>query len=127
MSTAKFVVGYLNGVVILLLWVWIGVALHMAYTKMDLILSHLKNCRAVKARASLKNGGPWGKLLLIGGISSFVAFPGVHLSKGELSQDDLENLPHPLKRKLVALQWSVWVLLAAMSVLVLVGTSGLLG
>ena len=61
MSTSEIAFGYLGGVV------WIGVALHMAYTKLDELLDHLKNCSAIMARAPLKHGGPWGKLLLIGG------------------------------------------------------------
>lgn len=67
MSTSEIAFGYLGGVVILGTLVWIGVALHMAYTKLDELLDHLKNCSAIMARAPLKHGGPWGKLLLIGG------------------------------------------------------------
>ncbi|BBN56315.1 hypothetical protein TRE132_44400 [Pseudomonas chlororaphis subsp. aurantiaca] len=67
MSTPEIVFGYLGGVVILGILVWIGVALHMAYTKMDELLDHLKNCSAIMVRAPLRHGGPWGKLLLIGG------------------------------------------------------------
>lgn len=33
--------------------VWIGIALHLAYTKMDLMLAHLKHCPAVMIRAPL--------------------------------------------------------------------------
>jgi hypothetical protein len=107
MSTAEFIFGYLGGIVILGAFVWIGVALQMAYTKMDVILEHLENCPAIMARAPLKHGGPWGKLLLIGGISGIVTFPGFYLKRGELNVDDLKNLPVPLKRRLVILQWSV--------------------
>ncbi|WP_259679346.1 hypothetical protein [Pseudomonas chlororaphis] len=82
MSTSEIAFGYLGGVVILGTLVWIGVALHMAYTKLDELLDHLKNCSAIMARAPLKHGGPWGKLLLIGGISGTVTFPGFHLKRG---------------------------------------------
>lgn len=44
MSTAEFVFGYLGGVVLLGVLVWIGVALHLGYTKMDMMLAHLQNC-----------------------------------------------------------------------------------
>jgi hypothetical protein len=35
------------------IFVWIGIALHLAYTKMDLMLAHLKHCPAVMIRAPL--------------------------------------------------------------------------
>jgi len=93
---------------------WIGVCLRLAYTKMDLMLEHLKNCSAIMTRAPLRNGGPWGKLLLVGGISGIVTFPNFYLKRGELSPEDLANFPAPLKRKLVVLQWSVISLLLVM-------------
>lgn len=93
---------------------WLGFCLHLAYTQMDLILRHLRNCSAVMARAPLRHGGPWGKLLLIGGISGIVTFPKFYLKRGELSSEDLAGFPAPLKRKLAVLQWSVIGLLLVM-------------
>ena len=126
MNTAEFVVGYLCALVIVCMFVWIGIALHMAYTKMDLMLEHLKNCSAIMNRAPLRHGGPWGKLLLMGGISGIVTFPGFYLKRGELSAEDLNSFPAPLKRKLALIQWSVIGLLSAMTLLALIGKSGLL-
>ena len=93
---------------------WIGLCLHLAYTKMDLMLEHLKNCSAIMTRAPLRYGGPWGRLLLVGGISGIVTFPQFYLKRGELSSEDLASFPAPLKRKLVMLQWSVISLLLVM-------------
>lgn len=93
---------------------WMGVCLHLANTKMDLMLERLKNCSAIMTRAPLRNGGPWGKLLLVGGISGIVTFPNFYLKRGELSPEDLANFPASLKRKLVVLQWSVISLLLVM-------------
>ena len=126
MNTAEFVVGYLSALVIVCMFVWIGIALHMAYTKMDLMLEHLKNGSAIMNQAPLRHGGPWGKLLLIGGISGIVTFPGFYLKRGGLSAEDLNNFPAPLKRKLALIQWSVIGLLSAMTLLALIGKSGLL-
>ena len=61
---------------------WLGFCLHLAYTQVDLILGHLKSCSAITARAPLRHGGPWGKILLIGGISGIVTFPGFLFEKG---------------------------------------------
>lgn len=41
----------------------IGISLHLAYTKMDVMLNHLQNCPAVMIRAPLRNAGPWGNML----------------------------------------------------------------
>ncbi|WP_045882029.1 hypothetical protein [Pseudomonas chlororaphis] len=121
MNTPEIVFGYLGGVVILGAFVWIGVALHMAYTQLDELLDHLKNCSAIMARAPLWHGGPWGKLLLIGGISGIVTFPGFYLKRGELSAADLNNFPLPFRRKLAALQWSVIGLLGFAFLLWVIG------
>lgn len=94
---------------------WIIVALHMAYTKMDMMLELYKNCKAIMVRAPLRHGGPWGNLMLIGGISGIVTFPSFYLKRGELSLEDLKNTPTSLRRKLAILQWSVWGLLLVMS------------
>ena len=34
------------------MFVWIGIALHLAYTKMGRMLNHLKNCPTATIRAS---------------------------------------------------------------------------
>jgi hypothetical protein len=39
------------------LLIFLGVALHLAYTKMDVMLEHLKNCPAIMVRAPFKSGG----------------------------------------------------------------------
>ncbi len=99
------------------LLIWIGVCLYLAYTKMDLMLDHLKNCSAIMMRASLRHGGPWGKLLLIGGISGIITFPNFYLKRGGLSLDDLNNFPIALKKKLAMLHWCViWLLLVMFGV-----------
>lgn len=87
------------------IFIWIGICLYLAYTKMDLILEHLQNSPAITIRAPLRHGGPWGKLLLIGGISGIVTFPGFHLKRNQLSTQDLANFPIELRRKLVYLHW----------------------
>lgn len=121
MSTTEFIFGYLGGGVLLALLIWIAVALHMAYTKMDLMLEHLKNCSAIMVRAPLRHGGPWGKLLLVGGISGIVTFPSFYLKRGELSSEDLNHFPAALKRKLAIMQWSVIGLLGFAFLLWVIG------
>lgn len=126
MNTAELVVGGLCGVVIVSIFVWIGVALRVGHVHMDLMLGHLKNSPSVMSLAPLRHGGPWGRLMLIGGISGFVTFAGFYSKRGSISVEDINSLPSPLKHKLVALHFVSIGLFAAMVVLVLLGKSGVL-
>ena len=125
MSPIEQFIGYSCGLVIICIYIWIGVTLHLAHTKMDFILEHLKNCKAIRARSPLRHGGTWGKLMLIGGISGIVTFPGFYLKRGELSLDDLQAFPKPLRRKLIIMHWSALGLMATMILLVSIDSSGL--
>ncbi|MEG0324859.1 MAG: hypothetical protein RR619_12740, partial [Raoultibacter sp.] len=87
---------------------------------------HLKNCSAVMAQAPLRNGGPWGKLLLVGWIAGVFTFPGYYLKHGGVSIEDLDNFPAPLRRKLIALKWTAIILLAALILLFVLRKSGVL-
>lgn len=106
--------GYLSGLILVWIWFWLMIALHLAYTKLGEILDLLKNCSAVRIRAPLRSMGIPGRLLLIGGISGIVTFPKTLLRRGELCAQDLEQLPRPLRRRLIALQWGLIIGVAAM-------------
>lgn len=118
MTTSMTIISLLCGLGALGIWIWIAVALHMAYTKMDLILELLKNSSVIKERAFLNYSGPWGKLLLIGGVSGIVTFPGFFLKQGSISTEDLSKLPQSMTKKLVALHWSVIALLTSTTIFV---------
>lgn len=47
---------------------FVGVALYVAYEKLDEMLGYFENSPAVTIKAPLKNGGPWGRLFVLGGI-----------------------------------------------------------
>ena len=96
------------------IFLWIGVCLHLGYTKMDHMLDHLRNRSLLHTLTPLKHSGPWGKLLLVGSISSVLAFPESYLKRGKISPDDLHKFPLALKRKLVILQWVGLTLLLTM-------------
>ena len=100
--------------------IFIGVLLHLAYTKMDLMLNHLRNCPAVMIRAPFRYGGPWGNLFLLGAIIGVVTTPRIYLRDGGASPDDVKNFPADLKRKLVVLHRAGWALLLVMVGLYLV-------
>lgn len=96
------------------IFIWMGVCWYLAYTKMDLMLDHLKNCPAIMATASLRREGPLGVLMLVGEISGIFVYPGLYLKRGGMSTEDLDNFPAPLKRKLAILHWCNLVLLLVM-------------
>ncbi|BCQ61264.1 hypothetical protein PBOI14_30140 [Pseudomonas sp. Boi14] len=50
--------GIASGSIILGLFVWIGVCLQLAYTRMDEMLELLKNCPAIMTHTPLMQGGP---------------------------------------------------------------------
>jgi len=96
------------------IFVWIGIALYLAYTKMDLMLAHLKNSPTVMIRAFLINAGPWGRLHVFGLIMGLMVTPRLFLRDGGVSAEDLKNFPAALKHKLVVMQWVSWALLLVM-------------
>lgn len=96
------------------IFVWIGVALHLAYTKMDVMLGHFKNCPAVMNRVPLNNTGPWGRLFVQGAIMGLMTTPRLYLRDGGANAEDIKSFPAGLKRKLVILHWGGWALLLVM-------------
>ncbi|MDF3195262.1 hypothetical protein [Pseudomonas sp. 1928-m] len=100
---------------------FLAMGLYLAYAKLDLMLEHLINCPAVLARAHLKNGGPAGRLFVLGGIIGVVTRPAIYLRDGGAIQEDLDNFPADLKRLLVVYQTVGWVLLGAMFVIFVAG------
>lgn len=108
------------------IFIWIGINLHLAYTRMDYMLEHLKNCSLIKTLTPLNQGGPWGKFLLVGGISGVLTFPQMYIKRGAANADDIRNFPAPLKRKLVILHWACIALLIGMFMLFILRKSGIL-
>ena len=108
------------------IFICVGMALHVAYTKIDVMLKHLKNSSAVMVQAPLRQGGPWGKLLLIGWIAGVVTFSEHYLKHDGVSVEDLNNFPVTLKRRLIVLKWATIVFSSALIILLLLRESGLL-
>ena len=110
MSKVSMIFGALGGVILLLMFVWLVVALHMAYTKMDVVLKYLKNSTAVLALSHYRRQGVWGQLHLIAEIAALVTCPKRHVTNGTLSGEDLNSLPASLKRLLVIWRWGIIIL-----------------
>lgn len=124
MTTAKLIYGLFGGVLIISGGIWWGLTLHFAYTRIDEALSHLIHCRAVQDKALSRGRGPWGMMLLVGAIASFVCFPNYYHKRGEINPQELEVLPDSLRRRLKIMHWMNLVLA---SVAILYGVVGWIG
>ena len=82
---------------------FVGVALYVAYAKLDVMLGYFKNTPAVIIRSPLKNGGPWGRLFVLGGIVGVIKTPGFYIPDGGACVEDIASFPEGLKARLIAL------------------------
>lgn len=105
---------------------YLGVSLYFAYTKMESMLEHLKQCPFVMDRTSLINGGPWGRLILLGTISGLMLTPNLFLRNGGANIENLNSFPSGLKRKLVLLQWTGRLFFLLMIILLVLRKTGTL-
>ncbi|WP_397450606.1 hypothetical protein [Pseudomonas sp. NA-150] len=96
------------------IFICIGIGLYLAYAKMEMMLSHLKNCPAIMIRVFLIYTGPWGRLYVLGLIMGLMVIPGGFLRDGGASAEDLKNFPASLKYKLAFLLKTIWGLLVVM-------------
>ncbi|MGE8177640.1 hypothetical protein [Pseudomonas fluorescens] len=96
------------------IFIWIGVALYIAYTKATFLLNPFKNSPFIINLTPLRHGGPWRKLLLVGSISGIVTFPSFYIKRGTINPEDTNNFPSQLKLKLVIFHWIGLALLFVM-------------
>ncbi|KRA88970.1 hypothetical protein ASD91_14935 [Pseudomonas sp. Root68] len=100
--------------------------MYFGYTKRELLLEHFKNSSSSITNTVRIHTGPWGKLQLVGSACMVLTFPSFYIKHGILSIEDFEFFPHPLRRKLVALQWSVIGSFAVLALLITLLKSGVL-
>ena len=113
MSIEKIVFGLLGGILVIGAIIWLIIALRIAYTHLDLMLKHLENSSTVRTLTQLKQGSLWGRVLLVGSISSVLTFPDFYIKRGRASAEDISLFPTLLKRKLVVLQWGGIVIMSS--------------
>lgn len=83
------------------IFISIGVTLYLSYTKIDLMLGCFKNSPAVINLSLLLGSGWWGRLYVMGGITSVLVFPHIYLRDGGAIASDIESFPIDLKRRLI--------------------------
>jgi hypothetical protein len=98
--------------VFLLILVSLALWLYTSYTKMDEMLKHLSNCRAIQIRKPLIGKYPLGRLFMMGTIAGVLLTPKLYLKDGGADQDDIKNFPKVLK-KIIAIQYCFLVLAGA--------------
>lgn len=103
-----------------------GVALHLGYTKGDVLSEHFQNSSPLITVSARIHTGLRGKTRLVYSISSVVTFPRFFLKYGMVTAEDIDNFPHDLRRKLVVLQWTLLGVLVGMVLLGLIAMSGIL-
>jgi hypothetical protein len=121
MSKTDMTFGFIGGGVLFLMFIWLSVALHMAYTKMDVIFEHLKNSPAITTLAFWQHAGPAGRLRMISNIADYVTSPSKGIENGSISADDLKTLPAPIKLKLIILHRSGLPLLGTLFLVWIIG------
>ncbi|MFJ7886251.1 hypothetical protein ACIQYF_22690 [Pseudomonas sp. NPDC096917] len=113
MSIEKIVFGLLGGILVIGAIIWLIIALRITYTHLDLMLKHLENSSTVTTPTQLKQGSLWGRVLLVGSISSVLTFPDFYIKRGRASAEDISLFPTLLKRNLVVLQWGGIVIMSS--------------
>lgn len=113
MSIEIIVFGLLGGILVIGAIIWLIIALRIAYTHLELMLKHLENSSTVTTLTQLKQGSLWGRVLLVGSISSVLTFPDFYIKRGRASAEDISLFPTLLKRKLVVLQWGGIVIISS--------------
>ncbi|WP_433737860.1 hypothetical protein [Pseudomonas putida] len=126
MTKAEMIARFLFSIPLATLMIGNVIALYLGYKKTDLLLEYFKNSSSTITSAVSFNPGPRSKIQLVGSACVLLTFPRFYIKHGILSAEDFDNFPCPLRRKLVALQWSVIASFAALAVLIAILKSGLL-
>ena len=102
------------------IFLYLGISYYFALTKMDLMLSYLKNCPSVTLRIHSLKLGLSGKMYVFAGISAVLIMPHRMIRIGGASAEDIANFPPDLRRKIIWLQWGGMMMQLIMFVLWLI-------
>jgi len=101
-------------------FLYIGISYYFAHTKMDLMLSYLKNCPSVTLRRPSLALGLSGKFYVFIAITAVLTVPRRMIRIGGASAEDIANFPTDLRRKIIWLHWSGMTMLLILCVLALI-------
>ncbi len=92
--------------------------LFMAYRNLETLLSLFPNSTYVKRQKLLWGGnGLRSRFMLTSSLAAVALWPNGHIKRGELDEDEVRNLPNPIKRRMVVAWWlcavgMAWLFLA---------------
>jgi hypothetical protein len=124
MSTLRIIHGYIGGAILLGLLTIEGIALYWARTRTKDFIKYFSNFPLLLSKTTTKEDGLILKLMFIGAIAGCVACPTGYIQRGEVSAEDLQNLPASIKKRLVIMHWTLMGLLAALPIHYAVSESG---
>lgn len=90
----------------------------MAYRNLDMILSTFPNSEYVKRQQMLWGGRSLpSRFILTSSLAAVALLPNGHIKRGELEENEVRNLPHHIKRRMVIAWWlcfagMAWLFLA---------------
>ncbi|MEK0362534.1 hypothetical protein [Pseudomonas sp. CBC3] len=97
---APFVIGSLGMAMILV----------MAYRNLDMILDTFPNSEYVQRQKMLwGNSGLYSRFILTSSLAAVALLPKGHIKRGELDENEVRNLPHFIKRRMLIAWWLCFV------------------
>lgn len=114
-SAHDFVV-VLGGLTLLGLFVVMGVYVYWGYTRMDSIMEGVKECSLINRYRFYLQMGPWGRMMMVGGVASCLLFSKYLIGRGLLNAQDIDDFPGSLKVSMIVSQYVGWGLLVSLFV-----------
>jgi hypothetical protein len=115
-SELRYLVDGISMAYILLGFLWLVTSLHMCYTCLGELLEHFSGNAMIMSYAPLRNGGPWGKLMLLAEISKVVSFPDYFIKRGRVTYAEVAGLRIGLRIRLRVNLWLCAFVLVSMCV-----------
>ena len=109
---------YLSGPALIVMFAWIASAFYMAHFQLELLRTYFKNSPATLGKIASKRDPVSLKMTSISMITNHVAFHKHHTRKGDVSAEDILNMPAHFRKKCVVL---TWMQLGSLTVVMLIG------
>lgn len=116
--------GYVGAAILLAMLSWLAIAFYLAKIRACELANYFSNSPLIKSIVPRRQDGFSLHLRYIGILGACVTFPSGHLNRGDISAEDLHNLPTPVRRLLKALHCSGLGLVASLILTYFVGKYG---
>lgn len=99
------IVFYLGSPAVIVMYFWIFAACHMAYFQQDLLRTYFKTSPGTLRKVASKGDSLFLAICSSTVITFHVTFHKHHIRLGDVSTQDILNLPVSFRRKCVVLTW----------------------